>query len=226
MWDWFFFASSLGLTVLLGVALGNVVRGVSLDQAGNINVSLLDLLNPFSVFLGITAAAMLCLHGAIFLTQKVEAELRDRVTALIPKLLLTFVILMTTLIIWTLKLDRAIARNYRDRPWIAIFPALGLLTVFAAWRFVRKPYYLSAFISSAAMIAALMAAIAAGLYPVMVSSTLDSSFDLTVNNAASAPETLTVMLVIAIIGMPFVLLYTVGVYYFFRGKVQLDDESY
>ena len=226
MWDWFFFASSLGLTVLLGVALGNVVRGVSLDQAGNINVSLLDLLNPFSVFLGITAAAMLCLHGAIFLTQKVEAELRDRVTDLIPKLLLTFVILMTTLIIWTLQLDRAIARNYRDRPWIAIFPALGLLTVFAAWRFVRKQYYLSAFVSSAAMIAALMAAIAAGLYPVMVSSTLDSSFDLTVNNAASAPETLTVMLVIAIIGMPFVLLYTVGVYYFFRGKVQLDDESY
>jgi len=115
MWDWFFFASSLGLTVLLGVALGNVVRGVSLDQAGNINVSLLDLLNPFSVFLGITAAAMLCLHGAIFLTQKVEAELRDRVTALIPKLLLTFVILMTTLIIWTLKLDRAIARNVCQR---------------------------------------------------------------------------------------------------------------
>jgi len=26
--------------------------------------------------------------------------------------------------------------------------------------------------------------------------------------------------------MPFVLLYTAGVYYFFRGKVRLDDESY
>jgi cytochrome d ubiquinol oxidase subunit II len=35
-----------------------------------------------------------------------------------------------------------------------------------------------------------------------------------------------VMFVIAIIGMPFVLLYTAGVYYFFRGKVRLDHESY
>ena len=34
------------------------------------------------------------------------------------------------------------------------------------------------------------------------------------------------MLVIAVIGIPFVLLYTAGVYYFFRGKVDLDDESY
>jgi cytochrome bd-type quinol oxidase subunit 2 len=34
------------------------------------------------------------------------------------------------------------------------------------------------------------------------------------------------MLVFAIIGMPFVVLYTAGVYYFFRGRVHLDEESY
>ena len=34
------------------------------------------------------------------------------------------------------------------------------------------------------------------------------------------------MFVMALIGMPFVVLYTAGVYYFFRGKVVLDDESY
>jgi cytochrome d ubiquinol oxidase subunit II len=35
-----------------------------------------------------------------------------------------------------------------------------------------------------------------------------------------------VMFVIALMGLPFVLLYTAGVYFFFRGKVELDDESY
>jgi cytochrome d ubiquinol oxidase subunit II len=47
-----------------------------------------------------------------------------------------------------------------------------------------------------------------------------------VQNASAANETLTVMFVIALMGMPFVLLYTAGVYFFFRGKVELDDESY
>jgi cytochrome d ubiquinol oxidase subunit II len=49
---------------------------------------------------------------------------------------------------------------------------------------------------------------------------------LTIYNAASTQETLTVMLVVAVLGMPFVLMYTAGVYYFFRGRVQLDDDSY
>ena len=34
------------------------------------------------------------------------------------------------------------------------------------------------------------------------------------------------MFVMALIGLPFVLLYTVGIYYFFRGKVVVDDDSY
>ena len=60
----------------------------------------------------------------------------------------------------------------------------------------------------------------------MLPSSIDSSYDLTVHNSASAPETLTVMTVIAVIGIPFVLLYTAGVYYFFRGRVVLDDHGY
>ena len=76
------------------------------------------------------------------------------------------------------------------------------------------------------MVASLVAAVAAGMYPAMLRSTVDPAFDLTVHNAASASETLTVMTVVAVIGLPFVFLYTAGVYWFFRGKVVLDDESY
>jgi cytochrome d ubiquinol oxidase subunit II len=60
----------------------------------------------------------------------------------------------------------------------------------------------------------------------MIPSSIDVAYNLTVHNASAADETLMVMLIFAIIGMPFVLLYTGGVYYFFRGRVQLDDESY
>ena len=34
------------------------------------------------------------------------------------------------------------------------------------------------------------------------------------------------MLIVAVIGMPLVLLYTAGVYYFFRGKTALGPDSY
>ena len=91
---------------------------------------------------------------------------------------------------------------------------------------MRRGAYLSAFLASALMIALLLGAVACGTYPVMLRSTIDSAYDLTVHNASAANETLTVMLVIAVIGLPFVLLYTAGIYYFFRGRVVLDDESY
>jgi cytochrome d ubiquinol oxidase subunit II len=86
--------------------------------------------------------------------------------------------------------------------------------------------HLAAFLASGTSIALLLGTVAAGLYPVLLPSSTDPAYDLTINNASSAKPTLEVMTVIAGIGIPFVLLYTAGVYYFFRGKVVLDDESY
>ena len=62
--------------------------------------------------------------------------------------------------------------------------------------------------------------------PVLLPSSIDPAYDLTIENSASATPTLTVMFVVALIGIPFVLLYTAAVYYFFRGPVVLDDEGY
>ena len=226
LWDWTFTISSFGITILLGVALGNVIRGISLDQQGNMNVNLLDLLNPYSITLGLVVVAMLCLHGAIFLTQKAEEALLQRIKNLIPKLLVAFFSLMTVLIVWTLLRSEQFTQNFKDRPWTVVFPILAFVAIVSAWLFVRRGAYLSAFLSSATMIALLLGAVACGMYPVMLRSTTNNAYDLTVQNASAAKETLTVMFVIALIGMPFVLLYTAGVYYFFRGKVELDDESY
>jgi cytochrome d ubiquinol oxidase subunit II len=225
-WDWFFSLSSLGITVLLGVALGNVIIGVPIDEQGNMSIDLWHLLNPYSIALGVTAVVMLSLHGGIFLTLKTEGELLERIKRLIPKLMAAFFVLMTVLIAWTLLLDNPIADRYAHRLWIGIFPFLALIAALGAWRQIHHQAYLSAFLASATMIALLMGTVAAGLYPVMLPSSTDPAYDLTITNAASAEPTLVVMTVIALIGMPFVLLYTAGVYYFFRGKVVLDDESY
>jgi cytochrome d ubiquinol oxidase subunit II len=45
-------------------------------------------------------------------------------------------------------------------------------------------------------------------------------------NSASTEKTLGFMFFVAIIGVPIVLAYTITVYYVFRGKVVLTEESY
>ena len=226
LWDTIFMVSSYGITILLGVALGNVVRGVRMGPGGVMDVGLIDLLNPFSIMVAVVAVAMLSLHGGIFLTLKTEGDLLDRIERLVPRLMVAFFVLMTALAIWVVLGDDRFATNYRDRPWTIVFPVLALASTLVAWRLIRRSAFLAAFTASATTIGLLLAAVAAGLYPVLLPSSIDPAYNLTIDNASSANETLTIMFVMALIGMPFVLLYTAGVYYFFRGRVKLDDGSY
>jgi cytochrome d ubiquinol oxidase subunit II len=64
------------------------------------------------------------------------------------------------------------------------------------------------------------------LFPNLAFSSLNPEWSLTIYNAASSQKTLAIMRNIAAIGMPFVLAYTVVIYWTFRGKVELGKFSY
>jgi cytochrome d ubiquinol oxidase subunit II len=115
-----------------------------------------------------------------------------------------------------------ITDRYTRDIWPVIFPAAALGALIAAWYLLRRGRTLAAFAASSAMILLLLVSGAVGLYPNLIISTIDPAYDLTITNAASADNTLQVALIIALIGMPFVLLYTAGVYYIFRGKTVVD----
>ena len=83
-----------------------------------------------------------------------------------------------------------------------------------------------AFVSSCAVIASLVALFGLALFPNLVTASNDPANSVTVYSAASSAKTLGIMLVIALVGMPFVLAYTGIVYWTFRGKVRLDEHSY
>ena len=82
------------------------------------------------------------------------------------------------------------------------------------------------FLASSAMIGLLLISGGVGLYPNLIISTIDPAYNLTIFNAASADNTLVVTLFFAAIGIPFVLLYTTGVCYVFRGKTVVDTHGY
>jgi cytochrome d ubiquinol oxidase subunit II len=226
IWDSVFFLASAGIALLLGVAFGNVMRGVTLAADGNIHMSLLELLNPYSLLVGLTTVFMLATHGAIYLSMKTEGAYLERVKRAIPRLMAVFFILNTLVIGLTVLGSQLIAERYLQQPWLAIFPLIALAAVVTGWVMVRRERYFTAFLLSATMIAGLIISAGIGLFPNLLISTENPAYNLTIYNAASQPNTLQVMLVIALIGLPFVLLYTTGVYYLFRGKVRLSPESY
>ena len=225
-WDFIFWISSLGLALLLGVAFGNVLSGMPIDAQGNIHVTLIQLLTPFALLVGVTTVAMFALHGGIYLTMKTDGEMQARVRHMLPRIMLAFFILNTLIVVVMVLFHQQITAVYLSKIWPVIFPAGALIALVVAWNMLRKGRDFAAFIASGTMIALLLISGGIGMFPNLLISTTDPQNSLTIYNAASAPNTLTVMLVIALIGMPIVLLYTTGVYYFFRGKTQLDTHSY
>lgn len=225
-WDFVFWIASLGLALLLGVAFGNVLGGVPIDAQGDMQVNLFQLLTPVALLVGVTTVAMFTMHGGIYLTMKTDGELQARVRRSIPRLMLAFFILNTLVVIAMVLFHQQITAVYLTNLWPVIFPAGALVALIVAWNKLRKGRDFVAFVASGAMIALLLISGGIGMFPNLLISTTDPQYNLTIYNAASAPNTLTVMLAIALIGMPIVLLYTAGVYYFFRGKTELDTHSY
>jgi cytochrome d ubiquinol oxidase subunit II len=225
-WDIVFWLSSLVLALLLGVAFGNVLSGVPIDAQGNMQVTLFQLLTPFALLVGVTAVAMFALHGGIYLAMKTEGDLQARVRHAIPRVMPVFFILNTLVVIAMVLFRDQITARYMSSPWLVLFPAAALLALVVAWYMLRQGRDFAAFMASGAMIGLLLISGGIGIFPNLLISTTDPAYNLTIFNAASASNTLTVMLVMALIGMPIALLYTVGVYYFFRGKTRLDPHSY
>ncbi len=225
-WDTVFALSSGGLALLLGVAFGNVLKGVTLGPDGNIRMSLIDLLGPIPLLVGVTTVAMFAMHGSIFLSMKTEGVLEARVKSWMPRLMVVFFVLNTLLVAALAVFHPSITDRYAQDPWLVVFPAAALAAILAAWYLLRAGRAFWAFVASAAMIALLLVSAAVGIFPNLLVSTVSDANNLTIYNAASADNTLTVMLVIALIGMPFVLLYTAGVYYFFRGKTVVEPTGY
>ena len=144
----------------------------------------------------------------------------------VPAYETTILFASITAVVAMILFKQQITERYTNDIWPVIFPAAALLALIAAWQFVRRRDMFRAFISSSAMIALLIISAAIGIYPNLLISTTDPAYNLTVTNASSADNTLVVTLIVAIIGLPFVLLYTTGVYYIFRGKVTVDPDGY
>lgn len=226
MWDVLFSLASIFIAFLMGVALGNIVTGVPVGADKEFAGSFFGLITPYTVLVGITTVALFMMHGAIYLVMKTEGEIQKKVKEWVNNSIIFFVICYVSTTMATLVYYPHMTEHFKSAPWLFVLALLNMLAIANIPREIYRGSEFRAFLSSCASIAALLTLFAAGIFPDIVISTINPDYSLTIYNAASSQKTLGIMLTIALIGMPFVIGYTVTIYWIFRGKVKLNKMSY
>jgi cytochrome d ubiquinol oxidase subunit II len=226
IWDWAFGLGSLLPAVLYGAAVGNVLRGMPVAADGSLQASFLSLLNPYAILIGLLSLVLFVMHGAAYMAFKTEGEFQKRMVRWVTGTWVLVVVLYFIATLATYFVSPFLFEGVLSLPLFWVFFILLLAGIIAVPVFARCGQPLRAFLASSMMIASMIGLAGVSLFPRMLPSSIDLAYSLTIYNASSTPRTLTVMLVIALIGVPIVLAYTIYIYRIFKGKTVLTDEGY
>jgi cytochrome d ubiquinol oxidase subunit II len=226
LWDWGFSGGSTLASFLFGVAVGNAMLGLPLDTAGDFYGGVVDQLGLYPLLVGLLTVSLFAMHGGLFLYLKTEGEFQQRLRDWMWRSWGLFqVLFMLTTIATVAFVPRAMA-NFERWPWAGVVVVMAVLAVANIPRCLYWGRPGQAFVSSGLVIVCMVGLFGLALYPNLVTASNDPAHSVTIYNAASSPKTLTIMLIIAFVGMPFVLAYSAILYWTFHGKVQLDEHSY
>ncbi len=219
-WDWMIFIGSFLAAVLWGAVVGNLMRGMAIDENMNYWGGLLPLLNPFALWAGITFVALFVMHGANYLALRTTGDLEKRAKETAYKAWMAALIITVIFVVWSYFATDILA-NGGLIPAVLAAIALILVGVFA-----KQGAYGKAFVSGALTIVFATIMVFAGLYPRILISTIDPKYSLTIYNASSSPYTLKVMTIVAAIFVPIVLIYVGWTYWVFRGRITGEKMVY
>ncbi|MFI5209983.1 MAG: cytochrome d ubiquinol oxidase subunit II [Gemmatimonadales bacterium] len=225
-WDAVLGVSSAVLAILLGAALGNVIRGVPLGADGSFSMALftnfrttgqVGLLDWYTLSTAVFTLVALSAHGATYLA--------FRSTGLVHKRSLEFARGLwagTGLLLPVITIESAVVRpdlfiGMATRPlgWLALSVVVGgAAMIFSG---IRSGSTGRAVAGSAAFLAGLLSAAAVSVYPVLLYPTIPGGEALTVENAASGAYGLGVAILWWPVAMAFTLIYAGAVVRWFRG---------
>lgn len=225
-WDISFCLGSILSSFIIGVAMGNVVWGVPLDADGEFAGSFLHLLHPYAILLGITTVALFAMHGSIYALMKTEGSFHKRIRRWINPCIITFIMCYAVTSHATLLYCPHMTERLKEHPAFLLLAGANMLAIANIPRAIHLKKDGQAFISSCASMIALMALFGAGLFPNMLPSQPHPEHSLTAYNSSSSLHTQSIMLTIALIGVPVVIAYTISIYWIFRGKVKKEHLVY
>ncbi|MCG2839738.1 cytochrome d ubiquinol oxidase subunit II [Sandaracinobacter sp. RS1-74] len=252
-WDWALFVGGFVPALVFGVAVGNVLSGVPFHLDDNLRAfwdgGLLDLFTPFTLLAGLLSVSMLVLHGAGWLSLKIEhGPVLDRARryglaagALAILLFAVGGVFMALgefgvriapgvdpngpsnpLMHGAVAAPGAWLDNYASHPWMLIAPALGFIGPVLAMAGIARRWDVGVFLGSSLAVVGIISTVGLSMFPVILPSSVDAGSSLTVWNASSSHMTLWIMLLSTLIFLPLVLLYTAWVYKVLFGRVTTE----
>lgn len=216
-WDACFSIASALLSLLFGVALGNLIRGVPLDAQGYFTGTFAFLLNWYALLVGVFAVAILALHGAAFLTLRTSGAFAQRVRSFAQRLWILVLVLFAGATGGTFVVHPGIA------PGVIAVGAVAFVALLAVRVGLARRAERATFLATSLSLALLIAAAAATLYPYVIPAFPASAGGLSIYASAPSPQALVSALGVTIVGMIGVGVYGTIVWRMLAGKVQAGE---
>ena len=213
-WDMAFAGGSCLAAFLQGVMVGQLVQGLPLVDGVYVGGPL-HWLNLFSLLCGVGLCLGYALLGATWLVSKCEGSLRSRAYGYLPILLACVLAFLIAVFVLSLAKNLPIMQRWLERPYLAVFPLIGLAAVLTLiWTVQTRKHDTLPFKMAAMIFIAAFGTLAVSFWPYMI------PFGITIDQAASPPASLDFMFWGAgIVVLPLTLGYTLIVYRVFRGKI-------
>lgn len=224
-WDLSFCKASFLITCGLGLILGNVVRGIRLNEQGEYVGEFTDFLNPYAWGMALTLIAFFSLHGALFLFVKSEGQWRNRLRPLLLRLSILAIVTHLGLILLTFLDAPHLITCFWQRPLSLILLCGSWLTLLNLARQVAREKDKRAFVSSSLSLTLWILSFAWALFPTLIRSTLSPEKNsLLAMDSLSPHYSLVTLSIVVLISLPIVIFYTVWIYRIFRGKLSSDQQ--
>ena len=248
-WDWCLFIGGAVPPIVFGVAFGNLLQGVpfSLDQylRSTYEGNFFGLLNPFGLLAGFVSLFMVVTQGATWLMLKTDGDVLKRARNVASVTGVLTAVLFALAGYWVAHgidgyvitafngvaavsnpLHKSVAtqagawlHNYSVYPWMMVAPVLGVVMALLTSLLARFGQGALAFVTSSLTMAGIILTAGFSMFPFIMPSSLNPAHSLTVWDATSSQNTLSVMLVAAVIFVPIILAYTLWTYFKMFGRV-------
>jgi len=211
MWDRALGIGSFVAAFGVGAMLALTTTGLPIDANGDRVGGPFAWLTPYAVLGGLAVVGFCLVHASAFLGLKTLGAVRSRAR----RFLSTWgPVALLPLVGWVLVVQ---VQSGDVITWALV--GLAVFAVLFGVLSARRGREGRAFLGLAAFLILGAASIFAAVYPVVLPSTIDGAFDLTISSASSGDYTLGVMAVVTAIGLPLVLLYQGWTYWVFRQRL-------
>jgi cytochrome d ubiquinol oxidase subunit II len=220
VWDIAFAGGSFVAAFIQGLTVGALVEGLPIVK-GNYAGGDFGWFTPFAVLCGLGLCLGYALLGACWLVKKCEGDVRDTAYRQIPYLSTGLLLLLLAVFVYALAEHLQVMNRWLDRPYLLVFPAIGVAAAAALATSLRRrrdgtPFYMVALIFASAF-----GTLAVSFWPYMI------PFSITIDDAAAPHSSLAFMFWgEGLFIFPLMLVYAAISYRVFRGKAAATLDHY